>query len=202
VLGILPRLQEIGLSCHPNHTKSLFPLVSSIAIGNLMQSSSLQNLSLCRLGLEDEHLHVIAEHLPSSRRLIELRLDGNLHSHVGILEILESLRQNPPSLTFLSMVESKPSNRSHLSLLSSVDWSSIFQTNSTLQTLVLFDKEYLQIGLFQFWLRLNRLGRSKWMEESSDLPSSLWALVLERVSNDSSALWYLLRSFPDQIIGL
>jgi hypothetical protein len=110
VLGTLPRLQAIWLSCRPKYTESFFPLVSSIAIGILIQSSSLQNLSLCRLGLEDEHLHLIAEHLPSSR-LVELHLNGNLHSHLGILEILESLRHNPPSLTLLSMVERNRSNR-------------------------------------------------------------------------------------------
>lgn len=173
-IGNVPLLQDFGLSSHPKYSRSLYPLVSSVATGILLQSPTLQTLSLCRLGLEDEHFQVIAEHLPFGN-LVNLRLDWNLQSYLGTVKILDALRLNPLSLTYLSVVKMNPSNETYVAL-SSVDWSSIFQVNSTLQTLVLFDEQYLQIETFQFWLHLNCLGRSKWMEEASDLSGSLWPL--------------------------
>jgi hypothetical protein len=197
----LPHLQHLELSYRPEQ-QTMLPgdnssagvLVTPDALTALLQAPSLHTLNLSRLGLQDKHFQAIAQELPSCS-VRQLCLDGNRPSRAGLEVLVESLankNNNPPQLSSLSLCETWNTDK--------VDWVRMFPANLHLTELEMDGHRGLDPQV-EFWLNMNGMGRATWLLEADLLSSALWPLVLEQISHNASALWYLLQSVPDQIVA-
>jgi hypothetical protein len=193
-LAKLPNLREIELSA----TKmSALGGLSTRSISQLFRSSSLVALSLRNFDLSEEAVLEIANSLLQHNVL-------NNCDHHPTHKLKESTRKcdhlKPTS------IQSHSSQVKHLKL-SGVGgaasmlakpireaFHNVLESNYMLETLFLFDERNLQAEI-QFYLKLNRLGRSLLLERSHASQKE-WIDILVQVSDDLDCLFYFLSMNP------
>jgi hypothetical protein len=149
---------------------------------------------------------------------LRLCLDGNRPTQTGLVALFRSLRHNPPvqSISLRDIVSAAAA----MSSVTIEEWSdTIFLSNLRLVELDVDEHDNARLlggstnnnnnnnnggTVTEFWTQLNSLGkRQYWQEDSSELRSALWPLVLEdvsRIEGDPSFVWYVLRNFAQYII--
>ena len=180
---------------------------------HLLSMESLESLSLCNLGLQDEHFEVIAGHLRQNRRNCEnndkaavhvntsaevsslrfISLDGNHPTQEGLDAMVLALTSRSQCVQRLSMKTNR-TLRPSCEILEQV-----FESNYTLKMLCLdYDNQHEQEQQkLEFFLRLNQFGRKDILANTtSACTTKLWSKLVEHIHDDPSAMYYFLKSAP------
>lgn len=187
----VPHIETLHLKCHASYKTWQQSFISARAVEPLCRSRLLQNLTLSKLGLQDEHFSCIGRLLsPDTDSILSgLILNGNRNTDVGTQAIAKLLL--PPSTTTLERLEIL--NGVHANQATSLLLLKLLNTNHSLK--------YCKINLKQqhrtkidFYLLLNRSGRKTILNPDT---TPLEAInVLSAVSSNVSVLMHLLRDNP------
>ena len=129
-LSKAPCLEVLNLQLSsPNHALQGAPF-SPMALGELLQSRTVTDLYLSRLGLGPGHIEQIYERLPDNIHLSTLDLFGNNLRDIDIINIVGALRVNQALETLVL-----PCSTQELSIEACAALSSALRENSTLRTL-------------------------------------------------------------------
>jgi hypothetical protein len=192
-LSTLPRLRHVELSCCNQKTE--FPFLSTSSLEILLSvSTSLQSLTLCKLGLQDDHFDTIADQLRENTTLEYLNLNGNLATNVGLEAIMESLDSQNHNLKHVCL------KHAHVFEPGGTRLHTMLNNNLTLQVLQLENLDDKQQRQVDFFLGLNRVGR-RTIFHSTAISNGFWPFLLEKVQHDCSALFYFLTAFPDMFVS-
>jgi hypothetical protein len=187
----LPHLETLHLKCHASHKTWHQSYISVRALEPLCCSPLLQKLTLSKLGLQDEHFDCIGQlmHRSMDSRLLELNLNGNRNSDIGMQSIAKHLlTPRFETLERLEFSNGLLANDATSNLL-----LRLLNANHHLQHLKVNLRQHYRKEV-EFYLLLNRSGRKVIMNPDTAPEEAINVLGAARAN--ISVLMHLLRDNP------
>jgi Ran GTPase-activating protein (RanGAP) involved in mRNA processing and transport len=157
----------------------------------LKSNSTLEDVQLTENGLGDQACMDLAEMLKSNVTLKQLNLMGNRMFDTGLISLAQSLEENS-RLKNLNVSFSRTTIREYSRVDCEKAFVKMMKKNCTIKYLSLGDG--IPFYEYNFYCKLNRLGRGKLLQEMDN--EKLWLEAVEKVKEDLPCLFYLIRANP------